>query len=63
MPRNGPDWTYPVFTLDGRKKGLPKYGKYDQTVAKKLVDIVGPDNYSDRLEELIAYSRDSTLFS
>ena len=63
MPRNCPDWIYPVLILDGRKKELPKYGKYDQTVAKKLVDIVGPYNYSDRLEELIAYSRDSTLFS
>jgi len=40
-----------------------KYGKFTEDIASKLKDVVGAEYYSDRLEELIAYSRDSTLFT
>jgi glycolate oxidase len=44
-------------------KEMVKYGEFTSSIAKKLVDIVGPEYYSDMLEEKIAYSRDSTLFT
>jgi glycolate oxidase len=40
-----------------------RYGKFTQSIAEKLQGIVGPEYYSDRVEELIAYSRDSSLFT
>jgi glycolate oxidase len=42
---------------------LVRYGRLNPNIAKKLIDIVGLEYYSDRLEELIAYSKDSTLFT
>jgi len=42
---------------------LVKYGKFTESIAKRLEEIVGPGYYSDRTEELIAYSRDSSLFT
>jgi len=39
------------------------YGKFTEDIAKKLEDIVGFEYYSDRVEELVVYSRDSTLFT
>lgn len=42
---------------------MVKYGKFSESIAEKLQDIVGPEYYSDRIEELIVYSRDSSLFT
>jgi glycolate oxidase subunit GlcD len=40
-----------------------QYNRVSERVLKELEDIVGSDNISTREEELICYSRDSTLFT
>ncbi|MEM2904173.1 MAG: FAD-linked oxidase C-terminal domain-containing protein [Candidatus Bathyarchaeia archaeon] len=41
---------------------MPSYGKVTPAVVKELEAIVGAANLSTRLEELICYSRDSTIY-
>jgi len=39
------------------------YGKFTPTIADKLREIVGQEYYSDRTEDLIVYSKDSTILT